>query len=179
MITSMCMMGRMTPRIAPQSIMVTGPTTPQLSSRAPPSWRTLRVAIARHHGPNALKASSTEPKPRSSHHTPMQRMSCSNSCAKRRTTVIPINLVSKAYLSRWMVAASQMLPALKGQVFDLITPPAQAAAVSCSRLNNSLLWHEVVCWGLGWYEGVGPAAVGFGHNSRVVGQRHAASLDCA
>jgi hypothetical protein len=149
------MMGRMTPRIAPQSIMVTGPTTPQLSSRAPPSWRTLRVAIARHHGPNALKAPSTEPKPRSSHHTPMQRTSCSNSCAKRRTTVIPINLVSKAYLSQCMVAASQMLPALKGQVFDLIAPPAQAAAVSCSRLSNS------VC-GTKWYVGGWDGTKGLG-----------------
>ncbi len=69
--------------------------------------------------------------------------------------MIPINLVSKAYLSRWMVAASQMLPALKGQVFDLITPPAQAAAVSCSRLNND------VC-GTKWYVGGWDGTKGLG-----------------
>ena len=38
----------------------------------------------------------------------------------------------KAYLSRWMVAATQMVPALKGQILDLVTPSAQAAALSCS-----------------------------------------------
>ena len=54
-----------------------------------------------------------------------------------------------------MVAASQMLPALKGQVFDLIAPPAQAAAVSCSRLNNS------VC-GTKWYVGGWDGTKGLG-----------------
>ena len=43
----------------------------------------------------------------------------------------------KAYLSRWMVAATQMLPELKGEILDLITPSAEAAALSCSGNDAS------------------------------------------
>lgn len=61
----------------------------------------------------------------------------------------------KAYLSRWMVAATQMLPGLKTQVLDLITPSAQAAALSCSGLNAS------VC-GTKWYVGGWDGTKGLG-----------------
>lgn len=44
----------------------------------------------------------------------------------------------KAYLSRWMVAATQMVPILKEQILDLITPSAAAAAESCSGDNASI-----------------------------------------
>lgn len=61
----------------------------------------------------------------------------------------------KAYLSRWMVAATQMLPSLKTQVLDLLTPSAQAAALSCSGLNAS------VC-GTKWYVGGWDGTKGLG-----------------
>ena len=43
----------------------------------------------------------------------------------------------KAYLSRWMVAASQILPDLKEQIFELIKPSAEAAATSCAGLEGN------------------------------------------
>ena len=61
----------------------------------------------------------------------------------------------KAYLSRWMVAASQMLPALKQQVFDMVTPSAEAAAVSCSGPDGN------VC-GTKWYVGSWDGTKGLG-----------------
>ena len=61
----------------------------------------------------------------------------------------------KAYLSRWMVATSQMLPSLETQVLDLITPSAQAAAQSCSGMNAN------VC-GTKWYVGGWDGTKGLG-----------------
>lgn len=61
----------------------------------------------------------------------------------------------KAYLSRWMFAAVQMLPSLKTQVLSLLTPSAQAAAQSCSGMNTS------VC-GTKWYVGGWDGTKGLG-----------------
>lgn len=61
----------------------------------------------------------------------------------------------KAYLSRWMVAATQMLPGLKAQVLGLVTPSAQGAALSCSGMGGS------VC-GTKWYVGGWDGSQGLG-----------------
>ena len=61
----------------------------------------------------------------------------------------------KAYLSRWIFAAVQMLPSLKTQVLSLLTPSARAAAQSCSGLNAS------VC-GTKWYIGGWDGTKGLG-----------------
>ncbi|KAK4693899.1 hypothetical protein P7C71_g3584, partial [Lecanoromycetidae sp. Uapishka_2] len=75
-------------------------------------------------------------------------------CEERATCDVD-QLSFKAYLSRWMVAATQMMPSLKEQVFDLITPSAQAAAVSCSGNNAS------AC-GTKWYVGGWDGTQGLG-----------------
>ena len=56
----------------------------------------------------------------------------------------------KAYLSRWMVAATQMLPDLKPQIMDLITASAEAAALSCSGPNTSTCGTK---WYIGGWDG--------------------------
>lgn len=61
----------------------------------------------------------------------------------------------KAYLSRWMVAATQMVPTLETQVLGLLTASAQAAALSCSGMNAS------VC-GTKWYVGGWDGTKGLG-----------------
>ena len=61
----------------------------------------------------------------------------------------------KAYLSRWMVAACQMQPVLTDQIFDLITPSAEAAAVSCSGPDGN------AC-GTKWYVGGWDGTKGLG-----------------
>ncbi|KAL9129393.1 MAG: hypothetical protein Q9175_007306 [Cornicularia normoerica] len=61
----------------------------------------------------------------------------------------------KAYLSRWMTAATQMLPSLQTQVLDLIAPSTQAAALSCSGMNAS------IC-GTKWYVGGWDGTKGLG-----------------
>lgn len=66
----------------------------------------------------------------------------------------------KAYLSRWMVAASQMQPALKPQIMTTITASARGAALSCSGNGTN------VC-GTKWY-------VGGWDGTRGLGQQMAA-----
>lgn len=61
----------------------------------------------------------------------------------------------KAYLSRWMVAATQMVPSLRPQVLSLLTASAKAAALSCSGMNAS------VC-GTKWYVGGWDGTKGLG-----------------
>ena len=61
----------------------------------------------------------------------------------------------KAYLSRWMIAATQMVPTLHEQILYLITPSAQAAAMSCT--GNG----ENDC-GTKWYVGGWDSTKGLG-----------------
>ena len=61
----------------------------------------------------------------------------------------------KAYLARWMVAATQMQPGLKAQVLDMLMPSAQAAALSCSGKDAN------VC-GTKWYVGGWDGTKGLG-----------------
>ena len=61
----------------------------------------------------------------------------------------------KAYLSRWMVAATQMEPTLKTQIMNLVTASAQGAALSCSGNGTN------VC-GTKWYVGGWDGTKGLG-----------------
>lgn len=56
----------------------------------------------------------------------------------------------KAYLSRWMVAATQMQPSLKTQIMNLITTSAQGAALSCSGMGASICGTK---WYIGGWDG--------------------------
>lgn len=70
-------------------------------------------------------------------------------CEKASTCDVD-QLSFKAYLSRWMVAATQMMPSLKEQVLNLITSSATAAATSCSGNNVSICGTE---WYVGGWDG--------------------------
>jgi len=58
----------------------------------------------------------------------------------------------KAYLSRWMVAAAQMVPNLKPQIMALITASAEGAAPSCNGNGVSDCGTK---WYVGEWDGTG------------------------
>ena len=57
----------------------------------------------------------------------------------------------KAYLGRWMIASTQMVPAIYNDVIALIAPSARSAAVACSGDAQNVCGTK---WYTGGYDGV-------------------------